>query len=94
MDIMTPEEWNNENYPYPNCRSILHNGREMEKRMKEYSEYVLRESQKTETSDEALPIGDVAGQSEQLADHQCKPMVNADWTYLKCKCGKRFELKG
>lgn len=59
MDIMTPEEWNNENYPYPNCRSILHNGREMEKRMKEYSDYVLRESQNSSTSDEALPIADV-----------------------------------
>ena len=20
----------------------------------------------------------------------CKPMVNADWTYLICHCGKRF----
>ena len=69
MDIMTPEEWNNENYPYPNCRSILHNGREMEKRMKDYSDYVLRESQNSSTSDEALPIADV-GQSLPDAE-QC-----------------------
>jgi len=32
--------------------------------------------------------------SEQLADHKCKPMVNADWTYLRCECGKRFKPKG
>ena len=40
----------------------------------------------------AIPI--VVGQSEQLDDHKCKPMVNADWTYLRCECGKRFEPKG
>jgi hypothetical protein len=31
---------------------------------------------------------------EEFADGKCKPMVNADWTYLRCKCGKRFEPKG
>lgn len=41
-----------------------------------------------------LTIPVVAGRSEQLADHKCKPMVNADWTYLRCECGKRFEPKG
>ena len=41
-----------------------------------------------------LGIADVVGQSEQLAEHKCKPMVNADWTYLRCECGKRFEPKG
>ncbi len=30
----------------------------------------------------------------EFADGKCKPMVNADWTYLRCKCGKRFEPKG
>lgn len=23
--------------------------------------------------------------------HECKFYVNADWTYLNCKCGKRIE---
>jgi len=31
--------------------------------------------------------------NEQLADHKCKPMVNAYWTYLRCECGKRFKPK-
>ena len=85
MDIMTPEEWNNENYPYPNCRSILHNGREMEKRMKEYSEYVLRESQKTETSDEALPIGSVVKSWSEIKE--------GDEFIVRCKVVKgKFEL--
>jgi hypothetical protein len=43
---------------------------------------------------EQCNIANVVGQSEQLADHKCKPMVNADWTYLRCECGKRFEPKG
>ena len=30
----------------------------------------------------------------EFADGKCRPMVNADWTYLKCDCGKRFEPKG
>lgn len=45
---------------------------------------------------EAMEIvkNNVVGRSEQLADHKCIPMVNADWTYLRCECGKRFEPKG
>ena len=31
---------------------------------------------------------------EEFADGKCRPIVNADWTYLRCKCGKRFEPKG
>tara|TARA_R110000851_G_scaffold298936_1_gene454711 strand:- start:210 stop:449 length:240 start_codon:yes stop_codon:yes gene_type:complete len=31
---------------------------------------------------------------EEFADGKCKPMVNADWTYLRCECGKRLEPKG
>jgi hypothetical protein len=31
---------------------------------------------------------------EEFADGKCRPMVNADWTYLRCECGKRFEPKG
>jgi len=30
----------------------------------------------------------------EFADGKCRPMVNADWTYLRCECGKRFEPKG
>lgn len=30
----------------------------------------------------------ISGRSEQLADHKCKFYVNADWTKLKCECGK------
>jgi hypothetical protein len=52
-----------------------------------------------------LPIHDVSQQRDQLeadyarrceefADGKCRPIVNADWTYLRCKCGKRFEPKG
>jgi len=26
---------------------------------------------------------------EEFADGKCRPMVNADWTYLRCECGKR-----
>jgi hypothetical protein len=33
------------------------------------------------------------GYKEQLADHKCKPMVNADWTYLRCECGKTLTPK-
>lgn len=45
-------------------------------------------------ADQVLRLFNVVGRSEQLADHNCKPMVNADWTYLRCECGKRFEPKG
>jgi hypothetical protein len=31
---------------------------------------------------------------EEFADGKCRPMVNADWTYLRCECGKRFKPKG
>ena len=31
---------------------------------------------------------------EEFAGGKCKPMVNADWTYLRCECGKRFKPKG
>ena len=30
----------------------------------------------------------------EFADGKCQPMVNADWTYLRCECGKRFEPRG
>ena len=30
----------------------------------------------------------------EFADGKCRPMVNADWIYLRCECGKRFEPKG
>ena len=30
---------------------------------------------------------------EEFVDGKCRPMVNADWTYLRCECGKRFEPK-
>ena len=30
----------------------------------------------------------------EFADGKCRPMVNADWTYLRCECGKRFKPKG
>ncbi len=29
--------------------------------------------------------------SELLAEHKCKFYVNADWSYLKCSCGKRIK---
>jgi len=29
--------------------------------------------------------------SELLAEHKCKFYVNADWTYLKCDCGKKIK---
>ena len=29
--------------------------------------------------------------SEQLAEHKCKFYVNADWSYLRCDCGKRIK---
>ena len=29
--------------------------------------------------------------SELLAEHKCKFYVNADWSYLKCDCGKRIK---
>jgi hypothetical protein len=43
---------------------------------------------------EALRIHDVVRRSEQLADHQCKFYVNAEWTKLKCECGKEQLPKG
>ena len=30
----------------------------------------------------------------EFADGKCRPMVNADWTYLRCECGNRFTPKG
>ena len=30
----------------------------------------------------------VSGRSELLATHECKFYVNAEWTKLKCECGK------
>ena len=72
---MTPEEWNDENYPYPNCRSILHSGREVEKRMKEYSDYVLRESQKSSTSDQELPIDDVVKPKGTFYCENCQETI-------------------
>jgi hypothetical protein len=48
--------------------------------------------EKVLSPDEALPhilrLFSVVGRSEQLATHQCKFYVNADWTKLKCECGK------
>ena len=29
--------------------------------------------------------------SELLAEHKCKFYVNADWSYLRCDCGKRIK---
>lgn len=43
---------------------------------------------KTLKQGEKLPIHSVVGRSEQLAAHECKFYVNADWTKLKCECGK------
>ena len=37
---------------------------------------------------------DVVYQVKQLDYHLCKPIVNVDWTYLRCECGKRFNPKG
>lgn len=41
-----------------------------------------------------LTIPVVVGQSEQLAEHECKFYVNAEWTALSCECGKRIKPKG
>ena len=30
---------------------------------------------------------------EVLAEHKCKFYVNADWSYLRCDCGKRIKPK-
>ena len=30
---------------------------------------------------------------EVLAEHKCKFYVNADWSYLRCNCGKRIKPK-
>ena len=29
--------------------------------------------------------------SELLAEHKCRFYVNADWSYLRCDCGKRIK---
>lgn len=42
----------------------------------------------TKEAEKKCAIPDVVELSEQLADHQCKFYVNADWTKLKCECGK------
>jgi len=46
-----------------------------------------------ETNSNATIYG-VVGQSEQLAEHECKFYVNAEWTALSCECGKRMKPKG
>ena len=46
-----------------------------------------------ESIDQFLAI-DYTRRCEEFADGKCRPIVNADWTYLRCKCGKRFEPKG
>jgi hypothetical protein len=37
---------------------------------------------------------DVVCSKTELAEHKCKFCVNADWSYLKCGCGKRIKPKG
>jgi hypothetical protein len=46
------------------------------------------------TRTKQLSLVKVMQQSEQLTDHKCKFYVNADWTYLRCECGKRIKPKG
>ena len=41
---------------------------------------------------EQLTLTDVGSMCcELLAEHKCKFYVNADWSYLKCDCGKRIK---
>jgi acetolactate synthase small subunit len=47
-----------------------------------------------EALNQALRIHDVVGRSEQLAEHECKFYVNADWTKLTCECGKQRMPEG
>jgi hypothetical protein len=47
-----------------------------------------------EAQEQLLLLFSVSGRSEQLADHQCKFYVNADWTKLKCECGKEKLPRG
>jgi hypothetical protein len=54
-------------------------------RLERYCTYL---ENKNKALTEQCNIPDVVGRSEQLATHQCKFYVNADWTKLKCECGK------
>jgi hypothetical protein len=45
-----------------------------------------------ETTEEEI-VNTYLTQQLNKNDHICKPMVNADWTYLKCECGRKFKPK-
>ena len=45
------------------------------------------------TNELCVLLGVVCSETE-LAEHKCKFYVNADWSYLKCGCGKRIKPKG
>jgi len=45
------------------------------------------------TNELCFLLGVVCSETE-LAEHKCKFYVNADWSYLKCGCGKRIKPKG
>ena len=68
--------------------------------LQEWKEYCSSENVPVKTMkyiiclEERIAAISVTRCCEEFADGKCKPMVNADWTYLRCECGKRFEPKG
>ncbi len=53
-----------------------------------YLSLTKTELEKVSSDLKLLGIGAVSGRSELLATHECKFYVNAEWTKLKCECGK------
>lgn len=48
----------------------------------------------TNLAQEICVLLDVVCSETELAEHKCKFYVNADWSYLKCGCGKKIKPKG
>ena len=59
-------------------------------KLKEFEELLII----VQNQGQEVPIDSVVGQSEQLAEHECKFYANAEWTALSCECGKRMKPKG
>ena len=67
----------------------------MKDKIKEICERLNREQASVHgATNELFDLFNVVGQSEQLAEHECKFYVNAEWTALSCECGKRIKPKG
>jgi hypothetical protein len=79
---------------------------EIEKKIKDLKEFIKQKTDQGTANYLGKEIREICGMVEteqssmtavvqakpEVCDiNKCKPMVNADWTYLSCKCGKRWK---